>query len=141
MKLLHNIAQNNDFNGFKDALIDDIGIGKYNQIERILDSSEIVVDDIIEWVGDFYGVTVGDIKSKKRMAEMAEARGCCCYLLRRHTPMTLADIGNVLNLDHTTVMHGVDRITIRLSNDQLLISNEDFYMLEGAVRDIIDNMT
>jgi len=50
-------------------------------------------------------VTVADIQSKSRRAEVIAAKRMVCFYLRSHSTMTLSSIGNILNIDHATVLH------------------------------------
>jgi hypothetical protein len=50
-------------------------------------------------------VTVADIQSRSRRAEVIAARRMVCFYLRSHSTMTLSSIGKLLNVDHATVLH------------------------------------
>ena len=48
------------------------------------------------------------------------------YLCRRYTELSLADIGNVLGKrDHTTILHGVDKVENTIKEDASLKSTID----------------
>jgi len=69
-------------------------------------------DDIIRAVCDFYNVKPTQLKGVKRDAGIVRARQVCMFLLKEDLHITLADIGNMLGgRDHTTIMHGVEKIT------------------------------
>lgn len=72
-------------------------------------------------VADYYKITLEDIKSKKRTANIAFARQVAMYLSRRMTDESLARIGVEFGgKDHTTIMHAVDKIEKEISKDKKL---------------------
>ena len=57
------------------------------------------------------GVSASDIYSKKRSSDIANARQIVMYLATKLTPLSTTDIGkNLGNRDHSTVIHGRDKI-------------------------------
>lgn len=71
---------------------------------------EITVEYIIQIVADHFGITITDIISPKRKAEIAYPRQIAMYLCRECTNESLASIGKIMGKDHSTVIHGVDKI-------------------------------
>lgn len=70
-------------------------------------------EDVVKTVCDFYRIKSTQIKGPKRDASLVRARQVCMFLLKTELGLTLADIGNLLGgRDHTTVMHGVDKMQI-----------------------------
>lgn len=68
-------------------------------------------EQVIEIVATHYGLTVADIKGRRRTADIAHARQVAMYLLREEHALTLPNIGALLGgRDHTTVRHGVGRV-------------------------------
>jgi chromosomal replication initiator protein len=66
---------------------------------------------VLEKVADYYRVNQSDIKGKKRQAKIVLPRQVIMYLLRKDLGMQLESIGAFLgNRDHTTIMHGVEKI-------------------------------
>lgn len=73
---------------------------------------------IIDIVAEHYGVTIEEIKSKKRDADIAFPRQVSMYLCRTMTDTPLKSIGIILGgKDHSTVKHGVDKISNDLKKD------------------------
>ncbi len=69
-------------------------------------------EDVIREVGEFYGVKKTQLTGPKRDASLVKARQIVMYLLKTELSLTHVEIGNILGgRDHTTVMHGVDKIT------------------------------
>ena len=82
---------------------------------------EITPSYIIEVVSEHFGVNPNDISSKKRNAEFVMPRQISMYLCRELTDTSLVNIGKLHGKkDHTTVMHGVNKISDELkTNDEL----------------------
>ena len=73
---------------------------------------------IISAVAEHYNVTVADLQSKKRSKEYALPRQIAMYLIREMTTLSTTAIGRELgDRDHTTVMHGCDKITETINSD------------------------
>lgn len=74
-------------------------------------------DDILKNICEFYKTKPTLIKSAKRNASLVRIRQIAMYLLKRDLGLTFVDIGNILGgRDHTTIIHGVDKIEAMLSN-------------------------
>ena len=73
---------------------------------------------IIDIVSEHFNVSPADITSKKRPKEIAFPRQIVMYLCRKLTDMSLPKIGEVLGKrDHTTVLHGYDKINKAVEKD------------------------
>lgn len=66
--------------------------------------------DAIEVVLNHYQMTEEKLREKSRERDQSEARGVVMYLLRKHTPHTLIEIGKIFSKDHGTVIHWFNRI-------------------------------
>lgn len=76
---------------------------------------------IINVVAEYFGITTDDIMSKKRTSELVQARQIVMYLCRDLTETSLSGIGKLLGKkDHTTVIHGVNKITEEIVNNEEL---------------------
>ncbi len=82
---------------------------------------EITPSLIIEVVAEHFGVNADDITSKKRNSEFVQPRQIVMYLCRHMTATSLQSIAKILGKkDHTTVIHGINKITEELeTNDEL----------------------
>ncbi len=68
-------------------------------------------DEIIKNVCYFYKVKTTQLKSPKRDAFLVKPRQVAMYLLKKELGLTFVEIGNLLGgRDHTTVMHGVEKV-------------------------------
>ncbi len=71
----------------------------------------ISITDIIDVVTRHFDVRLVDLQSKKRSQSITTPRQICMYLARNLTRHSLEEIGGHLGgRDHTTVMHGCNKI-------------------------------
>jgi chromosomal replication initiator protein len=76
---------------------------------------------IIEAVAQYFKVTLDDIEGKSREKGVVVPRQVAMYLAREETNASLDQIGHLLgDRDHTTVMHGYDRIVEEMQRDHQL---------------------
>lgn len=68
---------------------------------------EQLANDILRTVTNYYGVSIEDIKGKCRKRRIVKPRQVIMFLLRTKARMVLSDIGEVMNRDHTTVIHSI----------------------------------
>ena len=99
---------------------------KIQNLKRI-----VQIADIITSVTDYYNMDITILRTKGRNRTLVQARYVLCYLLRKHTAMSLIEIAQYLApgiTDHTTVIHGVREIKAQLSlkhdNEVKTILNE-----------------
>ena len=84
---------------------------------------EITPELIIEVVAEHFGVSREDITSKKRNSEFVQPRQVVMYLCRKLTDTSYVNIGKLLGKkDHTTIIHGVNKIEDELKNNDELAS-------------------
>jgi chromosomal replication initiator protein len=78
---------------------------------------------ILQAVSTYYGVPIPAITGKSRAKQIAEARHIAMYLLREDGELALKQIGLLLgHRDHSTVIHGVQKVTHSLIADPRLSS-------------------
>ena len=76
---------------------------------------KVKVPSVLKRVAREYGLTVKDLKSETRIAEVAFARQVAMYILREEFGYRLEKVAEFLNRqDHTTVLHAVDKIKSKL---------------------------
>ncbi|MGI6649500.1 MAG: chromosomal replication initiator protein DnaA [Bacillota bacterium] len=95
----------------------------------------ITVPLIIETVANYYNLRIDDLTSKKRTRELSFPRQIAMYLARELTSQSLPQIGEAFGgRDHTTIMHGYDKISQQIKNDVNLktIINELTSMLRSS---------
>ena len=82
---------------------------------------EVTPELILDIVADHFGITVADLKSKKRDSEIAVPRQICMYLMRTMTDTALKGIGAVLGgKDHSTIKYGVEKIAKDIESDEMM---------------------
>lgn len=74
---------------------------------------------ILKLVADSYNLSVDQIINRNRARHVAIPRQVAMYLLREEAKISLPQIGKVLgDRDHTTVMHGCNKIASMLEEDE-----------------------
>ncbi len=80
---------------------------------------EITPELIIKIVAEHYNVSISDLSSKKRSADIVYPRQVAMYLCRTLTESSLSTIGTSLgNRDHTTVIHAIEKIEKELLENE-----------------------
>ncbi len=93
--------------------------------------SEITVDRILSEVANAFDVTVEDIKSNHRHANISTARKISIYVLKEVKDMTYTEIGKVLGKNHSTMtIHYKDVVDMLKKNKEM----------KETVDDIIKNL-
>ena len=88
---------------------------------------------IMEKVAKQYGLTVKEMCSKSRVANIKNARQVAMYLLQKELSLSTPKIASELGLkDHTTIMHGIKKIEKDLKLDfalreQIELIKENIY--------------
>lgn len=83
--------------------------------------TQLTPQSIIDCVAEYYGVSLQDMKGKGRDKAIVVPRQVAMYLVREETTVSLEQIGQLLGgRDHTTVMHGWDKISAALDQDHQL---------------------
>ncbi len=81
----------------------------------------IAVDTIQRVTAEHYGLTLSDLKGKKRTKAIAFPRQLAMYITRDITELSTTEIGQEFGgRDHTTVMHACQRVAERKRTDSSL---------------------
>ena len=68
-------------------------------------------DDVLRVVSSYYNVTPEDLKGPRRNREVSVPRQIAMYLCREMTACSMSRIGDAIGKrDHTTVLHGCDKV-------------------------------
>jgi len=79
---------------------------------------QTTADNIIDQVCKYFNITKADIIGKRRNREFVEPRMFAIYLITEFLNIPLVSIGQLLgNRDHTTIMHGRNKIQSLLATD------------------------
>lgn len=91
------------------------------------DEKKIITPEyIISVVAEHFNLTPGDLSGNKRNSKVVVPRQITMYLCRDIIDTSLKMIGKVLgNRDHTTVMHGIEKIEKELETDNNLKNTVD----------------
>ena len=122
------------------ALTKIVALSKLNKREITTDLAEEALKDlispgevktitpeyIVSMVAEQYEVSPEEIISQKRSRNIARPRQVVMYLCRNMLNIPLQEVGRALGgRDHTTIMHGVDKITDELKTDPSLQNTID----------------
>lgn len=117
-----------------------IAFSKLNNVKITLDNVEEALKDIISpkekreithaliisVVANHFGITAEEITSKRRNSEYALPRQICMFLCREYTTDSLQSIAKSLGKkDHTTIIHGIDKITAEIVTNKDLKTKID----------------
>lgn len=87
---------------------------------------------IFESVSAYYHLNEDDLRAKDHFPERVKARQVIAFLARRHTSISFPAIGRMLgNRHHTTVLHGVKKITAHMKVKEEL--RKDVQCLEERI--------
>jgi chromosomal replication initiator protein len=109
--------------GFLNKMAISVDLAAQALNDSLLNSRKKLVtkERIIDAVANFYNVELKDLLGKSRSADIVLPRQVAMYIIREQTDHSLVEIGQSLGgRDHTTIMHGLDKIEQALdSNIQL----------------------
>ena len=90
------------------------------------ESRQVTPEFILEIVSEHFSVSISDLKSSKRNSNIAIPRQIAMYLCRAMTDTPLKSIGIILGgRDHSTVSHGIDKITDEIKINESLNNTID----------------
>lgn len=76
---------------------------------------------LLKLICESYGITLKELISKKRTQNLVTPRQLAMYMLRQDLGLNLETIGQLLGgRDHTTIMHGIDKVAKTLNTDDQL---------------------
>jgi len=137
-----NIDQNRKMEGFLTRLITEsqtknipVSLELVNSIlgrntaETELNTKKLKPKEVLEKVAEYYRLKPSQLKASTRVKEIVLPRQILMYLLRVELNLPLVEVGKIIGgRDHTTIMHGVEKIT------GLLKENEDLRVDISGIR-------
>lgn len=104
----------------KSTITPDLVTALLGQSNGLINPQKLVKPkEVLSSVVNFYNLRLADITGQKRNKKIAVPRQIAMYLLRNDLKIALMDIGRYLgDRDHTTIMHGVEKITKLLPEDE-----------------------
>lgn len=108
-----------------------------NQLKDVFSQSKqgnVTIESIIRVVADYFKLSYADMKGKKRTKNIVLPRQLAMYITREITEYSTTEIGLEFGgRDHTTVMHGCQKIEERLKLDPNMDSS-----IQSLIRSIKD---
>lgn len=107
----------------KDAVSIDISLAAeaLKDIISSYNNREVTPELILDIVSDHFNITIADLKSNKRSANISIPRQISMYLMRSLTETPLQAIGIILGgKDHSTIKYGVEKIEKEMAKDETL---------------------
>ena len=96
-------------------------------------TKQITPDLIIRATAKYFRVSPEDIKSKRKTADLVNARQTAMYLCKVLTNSSFTKIGDIFNKDRTTIMYGIKKI------EEEINSNEDLKnLVDTLIKDITE---
>lgn len=87
------------------------------------DKKKITVSDIIEKTAKFFGVKKEDLLSCARAKEIAQARKYAMFMAREITGLSLPELGDAFNKNHTTVLYSWEKVKKDAELNQAIEAN------------------
>ena len=73
---------------------------------------ETMIEKILSQVSKHYGISIADLKSKRKTEDIANARHVAAYLIKEITPLTLKEIGAVFDRDYSTIISSINKVDL-----------------------------
>lgn len=81
---------------------------------------KLTLEAILTCASDFFGLPVAELTGRNRSAKIALPRQIVMYVMREELGASLPQVGQILDRDHTTVMHGIDRVVTEMERNAAL---------------------
>lgn len=94
-------------------------IDAINELTAIgsVDKRRVSSRQVIEKVAKYYGLTTKDLLGTSRLKDIKNARQVAMFLLSKELSLSTPKIGSEFKKDHTTIMHGIKQVDIKLKAD------------------------
>jgi chromosomal replication initiator protein len=92
---------------------------------------EVPPEIIMAETARYFGLRRDDLISKSRSRPLTTARHVAMYLLRELTQLSLVKVGELFDRDHTTVMHGIQKV------EKLMLDRDATYRQVQALTKLI----
>lgn len=87
-------------------------VSQYAAVDPVID-----MPSILRLVCESFGITEKQLCSKSRRQEFVAGRNTAYYLARKHTDMSLEEIGCIFNRRHSTVMRGITQVEEEMAKE------------------------
>lgn len=110
-------------------------LGSTSEKKRVLHP-----DTVVDVVCSFYNIKPTQLRGSKRDSIFVKPRHMCMFLLKEDVKLTLLEIGNLLGgRDHTTVMHGVEKIEALLKSQEERVVSEVSFLRNKLSQEGLNN--
>jgi len=100
------------------------------KLQNIEDITPATLESISKSTSQYFKIPLADLKSKSRSKEIVKARHIAWYLSKNLTTSTYKEIAKFFgNRDHSSVIHGVNKISEQTRNDPTV--SRDILFLEN----------
>lgn len=107
----------------------DASLGKMREEKQVVHPN-----DVVKAVCDHFNIKTTQLKGTRRDAFLVKPRHICMFLLKEEFGLTFVEIGNLLGgRDHTTVMHGVDKVREQTQSSSHV--NEEILFIKKRVEE------
>jgi chromosomal replication initiator protein len=83
---------------------------------------QLTPEHVMQAVTHYYQVTAQDLRGPGRRRDLVVPRQVAMFLMRAETGSSLVEIGQRLGRDHSTVLHGIEKVERQIESDQRLRS-------------------
>lgn len=99
-----------------------LDIAKSQLIDFVQKNNGIItIESIQKAVTDYFQLKISDLKSQKKLKNIAIPRQIAIYLSRKHTNLSLQEIGHKFGgKDHSTIIHSINKINNKIEEDNEL---------------------
>ena len=114
----------------EDFTLDSLSKSLDRLIPKSLDSissSKVVFDKISNEISSYYSLSLSDLVSSSRKQQHVYARQLLMYIAKEDYNLTVKFIGdNLGGRDHSTVLHGIDKIKEDIKNNNMVKQDYEF---------------
>jgi len=108
---LHNLMLQAKFNG--NTVSEEMALEVIRSVART--SPNLSLEDVVSLICRSFDLTPAQLASKSRRQNLVVARNTAFFLLRKHTDLTLEEIGDRFNRKHSTVIKGITAVEREMS--------------------------
>lgn len=108
------------FASFEDT---DITLEFAKHVLKCEERNELDIEKVSQEIAKYFGITVKDIKSPARSANITKARQITAYIAKEYLNLKLEDIANFIEKRHQTVIYAYENTKEKLSKDRKLENN------------------
>jgi chromosomal replication initiator protein len=94
---------------------------------------------IIKEIGSYFGLPEDYNKLKSRKGELIKARQIAMYFIKKHTILSLHEIGRLFNKDHSTVISAIRNVNNYIDTDKNYKS--EMLIIRTIIDEKLENLT